>query len=487
MKTIAFFISILIISASHIIAQDFNEALLFSEREANGDARVMGMGGAFGGLGANTSAAGVNPAGLGLFTKNNFSLGTDFNFLNSETTFLSNSSKTSRTGFSINNLGIVGSQKLPRNDVNAQYLNFSFSINKLNDFNSIKNFEAVNESSSMTDDFLALSEDGYSYFEYNELALDTELIMYDDSTQLYSSDFIYYDENLRTIKRYGQQQLGTIKTSGRLYEYDFTLASRFSDIFAIGVSASFLSLNYQKNTSFTEYVGVKKDWDLEEFTYSTRLSVNGAGLTGKLGFLLTPIKEIRIGGAVHTPTVMYLSEIYKAELDVYYNEFSDYANTGNDIFNYTLTTPFRLYGNLGFVIDNIALVNIDIENIDYSMAVYDANYDGMISQNKSIENLQNTTNLKVGTEIKYGPYFARCGVALYGNPYTYKDYSLGEYKSSYSAGIGILSDGFYFDIAYIHSKYLSSDIAYNTYNNQTLESTTTTKSNRILMSFGFIF
>ena len=65
-------ISLLIVSfvtAISVQAQDYTDALRYSESMVEGDARYMAMGGALSSLGGNLSAMSVNPAGSAVFKK----------------------------------------------------------------------------------------------------------------------------------------------------------------------------------------------------------------------------------------------------------------------------------------------------------------------------------------------------------------------------------------------------------------------------------
>ena len=68
MKKIAFIISILTVCS--VSAQNYTDALRYSNEELNGTARFKAMGGAFGALGGDFSSISQNPAGSSIFTYN---------------------------------------------------------------------------------------------------------------------------------------------------------------------------------------------------------------------------------------------------------------------------------------------------------------------------------------------------------------------------------------------------------------------------------
>ena len=70
MKRISTFILLMVCSLAS--AQTINEVLRYSLEEVQGTARYQAMGGAFGALGGEISALGINPAGSAVFNNGLF-------------------------------------------------------------------------------------------------------------------------------------------------------------------------------------------------------------------------------------------------------------------------------------------------------------------------------------------------------------------------------------------------------------------------------
>ena len=84
----------------------------------------------------------------------------------------------------------------------------------------------------------------------------------------------------------------------------------------------------------------------------------------------SPLPWVRIGGSVHTPTFYDLRDSYYTSVT---SSFEDPTKSKSEdsylgSFDYELTSPFRANASLGFIIQKIALVNIDYEYVDYSLA-----------------------------------------------------------------------------------------------------------------------
>ena len=60
----------LMITAAPIVAQTVYDAAKITNKDLNGTARFVGMGGAMGALGGDISTLGTNPAGIGIYRSN---------------------------------------------------------------------------------------------------------------------------------------------------------------------------------------------------------------------------------------------------------------------------------------------------------------------------------------------------------------------------------------------------------------------------------
>ena len=174
-------------------AQNYTDALRYSERFNQGDARYTSMGGAMSAVGLNHSAISDNPAGIGVFTNGSGELTFANGFNSTNSTFLGESLRANNASFRINNFAVLGSWELPNNDLNAKYLNLSFSINKVNDFNNKISLDAYNDRSSFTDDLLINAEKGNLNYGYVGDALDAKIIHFDTLNNDYVSDFYKYN------------------------------------------------------------------------------------------------------------------------------------------------------------------------------------------------------------------------------------------------------------------------------------------------------
>ena len=110
-------------------AQDAYDVSRIIGSELNGTARFVGMGDAMGALGGDISVMGTNPAGIGIYRRNDFSLSFGLNNTAAESNFNGNSMKEDRTKASFDQIGFVYSYKVG-NETSLRFVNFGFNYHK---------------------------------------------------------------------------------------------------------------------------------------------------------------------------------------------------------------------------------------------------------------------------------------------------------------------------------------------------------------------
>ena len=117
-------------------AQDAYDVSRVLGNNLNGTARFVGMGGAMSALGGDISVMGTNPAGIGIYRRNDFSVSVGFNNTATESNFNGNGMKEDRTKASFDQIGFVYSHKIG-NETSLRYVNFGFNYHKSKNFNRI--------------------------------------------------------------------------------------------------------------------------------------------------------------------------------------------------------------------------------------------------------------------------------------------------------------------------------------------------------------
>src|SRR5688572_9044781 len=117
------------------MAQNDSDALRYSQLTFGGTARIQGIAGAQTALGADPSTMAVNPAGLGLYRKSEFTFTPSVNF-NETQSFLSGiSTSDSKNNFNISQMGFVFTDR-KADDVVSKWRSGSFGVG----FSRVNNF-----------------------------------------------------------------------------------------------------------------------------------------------------------------------------------------------------------------------------------------------------------------------------------------------------------------------------------------------------------
>lgn len=365
-------------------AQDtyINERITNSSSDVIGTARYVGMGGALGALGADMSVISWNPAGIGLYRKNDIALTFGGTWGKSRIDEASRGTGTfDQAGFVYNIR--TGSESCP-------YVNFAFNFQKKINFNH--NFYAANNNLgglSQMDQVAGLTD----YVTDNNTTLaglasdnnffqSTGRYMY-NSIRSSSNDFTHHSE-------------------GSLQSFDFNLSTNINDRAFIGLTVGIDNMRYRGWNSYWEFLNNEYNHDV----YND-IHISGTGVNVKLGTIIRPLEDspFRFGLTVETPTwlhlrnstVMNLNDIYKDGVESY--------------LKYNLRTPWKFRASIGSTIGSVFAWDIDYEFADYvgmsmsypdnSYYPYDINSNTLkdVAMNRhSRKNLRGTHTLRVGLE-----------------------------------------------------------------------------------------
>lgn len=475
-----------IVSAFALQAQDYTDALRFSESFPEGNAQYMATAGAMSSLGGNIGAISVNPASSAVFKKNVFEFTPTYMYTKSEN-YYRGYNRAFYSTLKVPSAAMLGYKRLKQNDVFVSGLSFSLAVNAQNRYDETINYTTSNPNSSLTDDFLRLIEDNYWSDQYTNLAWDTKLVRNDGTS--YYTDFVKGG----TVNYNGLSQDVKIDRAGVKREVLFNFGVDFSEYVFFGADLCFENIDYSENRIITEKDRDDISSELNSFVYQTTVDVVGSGVGGKFGMIVKPIEYLRIGGAIHTPVMYSLSEDYENSIDVYYDiidEFGkDYRTVsfGSD-FDYKVCQPAKFVGSLGFVYKNLFNIDVDFESMDYSQCSLDSDWESMSDQNAQIpEELQKVNNIKCGGEFRYGPFAFRAGFAFYGNPYKNVPSDDNFYRSDYSAGVGLATNSIYCDLSWLRAKSKQYNILYSDLNGNTVDANSTIKRDFVSFTIGFKF
>lgn len=471
-------------------AQNWQDALLFSENVYGGTARTVGMGNAVTAVGGDPGTLIFNPAGSAVAAYSQFSLTPALTFSSASATgtILEGDSQPIgfgdqyRTGYmrlKMPNLSYITSMDTGRRRGLKRYA-FGFSLNSTNNFTSRFNAAGVNVDNSFAAS-LASSADGYSEYAlgnqdwYESSALWRDMVGYRSGmiSGVEGMDGAYIaltevrDEagNFRlaapVFQKYGRQTNG--------YKSDFLLnfALNFSDRFYMGANLGFTNLNYNQVEYWQESPANENEFPTigyadgatARFTsllmqYNYRAS--GTGLYLKAGILWRPFPSLRLAAAVQTPTVMHITERYgyKGQVSLSGKAYPS-SSSPEDQWSYVLREPLRFNAGLAFSLGTLAVLSADYEMVNYGanrFAIDTSEEVGFVEstfyeQNKEIQQVLGISHmLRAGLEVKVLPAVSlRAGYNL--TTGAERDYA-SLLKHAFSLGAGYSSGGhFYMDAA----------------------------------------
>ncbi|MES2591076.1 MAG: hypothetical protein V4608_04240 [Bacteroidota bacterium] len=456
MKKQALLIGTGLLYALTITAQNDIDAMRYSQLTFGGTARFASMAGSMGALGGDISTLSFNPAGIGVFRKNEISITPSIFSQSTTSTFNSIESSDRKLNFNFGNIGLVATWN--RGDKSTrgwETVNFGLGYNRTNNFHNRMSVEGDNATSSLLDTYVA-SANGNAPSSFDQfstgLAWETYLINPDtNGTNLYN----------HVVAGYGQQQRKSVETRGSMGETVVSFGGNYRNKLFVGATIGFVNARYVEESVYEEIDANDSISNFKSFTYTQDLTAKGSGVNMKFGAIVKPTEWLRIGAAVHTPTSIGFNDKYSSSMKSDLEGVSYDTISPKGSFDYRITTPFRAIGSLGFVIGKIALLNVDYEYVDYTYAQLNSSPNVFSPVNRTIRSKYTSAgNLRVGGEVRFDPFSFRAGYALYGSPFK-NDENVNANRSSYTLGVGFRENNYFIDFAYVLTQYTEYNYLYD--------------------------
>ncbi len=507
MKKIFLILIVGFITSSLGYSQYVDNALKFSMNDYGGTARFVGMGGAFGALGGDFSSISVNPAGLGVYRGSELVFSPGMSYNSNSSTYIGNTIDDNGYSMNLNNLGFVASYDLENSDTRWVNFNFGVGFNRINDLNNNIHFQGVNNSSLLEMFVNRANAEGINpstglgnpynlNAEYEFLIWDAYIM--DLDTNLVPNEFYseITDEVMNDPNNFEINQRKIIQTEGSISEFNFSFGGNYAHKLYIGASIGITRLRYDEFASHyeSETAGLPIPF-INAFEFREYSSTKGTGFTFKVGAIYKPIEFLRLGASLHLPTFYDLDQEFHNEA---YGEFETFtaepSRSSIQTYKYSLNTPLRAVGSVGFQIGKFALIDVDYEYADYSTMKMDDqdNSQGVIDDNAQMEVVfQKTHNIRAGAELRYGPLYFRAGGRYSTSPYTDKTINSDYKKITLAGGLGYRVSNFFVDFAYAQTTVNYNMIAYDlnsiysSYINN--EASIDSKLNNFILTFGFKF
>lgn len=411
-------------------AQDtyMNERLINNSSDVIGTSRYVGMGGALGALGADMSVISWNPAGIGLYRKNDIAM--TMGGLWSK----SHINEENRGKFTFDQIGFV--YNMDTDGETCPYVNFAFNYQKKINFNH--NFYAINNNLgglSQMDQLAELTywDDGWQ----NNLA--GLALQYDYDAEQRGDERIFFkkDSNGDLYNDYSSLSNKYIHHSeGSLQSFDFNVSTNINNRAFLGLTIGLDNLRYRGWSKYLEYFdseGKDPNYDL-----INDYKITGSGVNVKLGTIIRPFEDnsFRFGVVVETPTW------YRLKNSTLFDYSNSLDNAVESFLKFNLRSPWKVRTSIGSTVGSIFAWDVDYEYAAYagtSMGYpedddyysYDYptdSYKDIAMNSQTRDNLRGTHTLRVGLEANATKNLAfRLGYNLSTSAYE-KNISFDQYR-----------------------------------------------------------
>lgn len=492
-------------------AQETYDNAPLAQKDLNGTARYVGMGGAMEALGADISTMGTNPAGIGMFRRSVINGSFGFSSQSDAEEF----NGADKTKMSFDQAGFVYSMRSGR----SSFVNFGFTYNKSRNFNQIltaaghlngasqnklsgmKNYNGIyalrSKNGTLSSPDATCSQLDYLYSNVilgdgNSILVDKNGNMIGDNTDgfLISKDGFSPTFYNATDYSFGRE------SSGYIGEYNFNISGNSNDRFYWGLTFGLYDVHYDATTRYTENL-VDGSNSIGSVTLNDRRKITGSGFDVKAGIIFRPVEEspFRVGLYVHTPTWYDLTSKNYTRLDNNLKKNQDDPSQSygaydygdiNEAYDFKFYTPWRFGASIGHTVGNYLALGATYEYADYSTSdirindggtidywgnYYDESHSDEAMKQNIKQSLKGVHTLKLGVEFKPERNWAvRLGynyVSPMYNKEGFKDGTINSYGTYYSsttdytnwkatnritAGVGYSCRNWTIDLAYQYSQ-----------------------------------
>lgn len=481
--------------AQYAVAQTPEDALRMTWNAPSGTARHQAIGGAMGSLGGEITSTFTNPAGLGFYKNAEFVLSPGLKFMRTKGSFRGSDpmSLNQSNGFVLGTSGLVWgwSNKYSKWKSAA----FSIGVNNMANFKQDVYYNGANDYSSFSEN---AANEFFNYYsrqrDLNPGLSNADIIdnaLDDPNLTLFTKQALYtYLVDVDTAN--GQNtvisraevpsvlgQENKISTKGGITEIALGFAGNMDDKLYIGGSFGIPIISYTRNSTFTESdLSGTGNNEFSSAAYTEKYKVSGVGINLKLGMILKPTDYVRLGLAIHSPTIYGLKDHYSSSLTtdidtatgsvkVFTARTQDILGTPELSYSYDLVTPLRFMVSGSYVLREIedvrkqrGFLTADVEYTNYKWSSFStAEENGDDTYYKGVNNdiddaYKGAFNFRAGGELKFNTIATRLGFAYYGSPY--KDKELKARRMFISGGLGYRNKGVFVDLTYVHQ--LSKDV-----------------------------
>jgi hypothetical protein len=178
--------------------------------------------------------------------------------------------------------------------------------------------------------------------------------------------------------------------SGSKYEYTMNAGMNISDFIYLGASFTINSLDYSYSEYFRETAVDPGEFKItyedqneneipsmtkyfNRMKYNSSYTYSGVGYSAKFGIIVTPLKGLRLGAALQTPTVMRIDESWEESGETEFlgeggGRYSCESPYGEN--EWSFRTPLKANFGVAYTFGTLGLISADYELSDYGNLSY---------------------------------------------------------------------------------------------------------------------
>lgn len=448
MKRLQALVGLLCLSALSALSQNEVDALRFSNTQVPGTARSLGMGGAFGALGADMSSFWINPGGIGLFRRGGLEMTLAVSDQTARSVYEGDTYRDGRTNLTIQSIGLNSTRQIENSSWKSYTVGFAHG--KQQNFHERVRISGSAMNATLLSVFAAQANGTSPGDLITEFPFGAGL-----AWEAYAIDPL--DPDALTYKPAAGNgevlQDKRMNRSGSMSETAFAMGGNYEDWLYVGGSVSFHGISFSEEANYGERFF--QSTDLSSFRFREDLRVSGTGVGLKLGTVIRATPWLRLGAAWHSRIRYGLTDTYSAEMRSSFLTGPDegYESPIN-VSSYSLRAPARAVLSAAFILGNAGVVSADYEYTNFSgirMSGTQLNNYDFAAENETIEAIyRGTHKVRAGVELRA----AESWRVRFGSQYAQSPFARGVNSNSsqltYSIGGGYRYNAFFADIAALY-------------------------------------
>ena len=471
-----YFITLVTICVTSVFySQGIEDALRYSQTRLDGTARFQGAGGAFGALGGDLSAIGINPAGSAVFNTGTATFTLAIDHKGNDVAYFGNTTSTSEIDIAFNQAGSVYVFETPSN-TNSKWKKVALGVNYDRLANFDDEFTAIGTgNTSIANYFLAFAqgvplnllqlqtdetvESLYRFLGENEgfgtqqafLGFQSFVI---DPVDINDANNTAYVSNISGTAFDQEYRFASRGYNGKIA---FNIAGQYGEHLYVGVNLNSHFFDYSQATFFVEN-NTSATSLVRRVRFENELRTQGGGFSAQLGAIIRAGKQLRLGLTYDTPTWYRVNEEVIQRIQTESEDMDGVFTTTVDpgIINvfedYNLQSPARYAGSVAYLFGKQGFLSFDYAYTDYQNIRFRPSGDAFFNaQNTLIRNqLQGASSFRVGGEYRIdNEWSLRGGYRYEESPYI-NGVTQGD-LNGFSAGLGYNWGHIKLDLAYSYA------------------------------------